>query len=428
MQPVSGPGAPLPSERPVTPTATSSTSTSSANAAGSSANGDRPLTLAQRTTLENLVLKVAALTTSKAAEVWTTVKQGLGLAENNELLSRHYQPAEQILQTRLTQAQDSGGRQQLIQRLTDMLSQGNNRQAVSNFIQQQFGSTTLSALTKTQLQQVVTLLQNGQIPQSTASATASQTAQAANSPDRPLNPAEQRGLNQLVTRLATMTGEQPAKVLSNLMMMQNLNVGDAIPLKHLPLLTQFLQAQVELQQTQTLLRATSPTAQGTPANTGTAGAAPEARTATPTNIANVSNAASATNANSSPVTTPSPLPLSAQNALLSPNLAPLQALLQQPMSVQEQHLLIDYTQNRFNIGLQTPLTPMQVSDLLTFLFTQRIQRAQETDWTTTSQLLHPLFNPLIASLPLSWQSLFHKPMFLVIVSTCVAAFLLWVLI
>ncbi|KMK81375.1 flagella biosynthesis regulator Flk [Pectobacterium brasiliense] len=415
MQPVSGPGAPLPGERSVTPTTTSSTSTSSANAAGS-ANGDRPLTLAQRTTLENLVLRVAALTTSKAAEVWTTVKQGLGLAENNELLSRHYQPAEQILQTRLTQAQDSGGRQQLLQRLTDMLSQGNNRQAVSNFIQQQFGSTTLSALTKTQLQQVVTLLQNGQIPQSTASATASQTAQAANSPDRPLSPAEQRGLNQLVTRLATMTGEQPARVLNNLMMMQNLSLGDAIPLKHLPLITQFLQAQVELQQTQTLLRGTSPAQQGTPTN---AGAASEPLTANTTNTANA-NSSSAANLSSQPLAT--------QNALLSPNLAPLQALLQQPMTAQEQHLLMDYTQNRFNIGLQTPLTPMQVSDLLTFLFTQRIQRSQETDWTTTSQLLHPLFNPLIASLPLSWQSLFHKPMFLVIVSTCVAAFLLWVLI
>ncbi|GKV79893.1 hypothetical protein PEC106664_06670 [Pectobacterium carotovorum subsp. carotovorum] len=418
MQPVSGPGAPLPGERSVTPTTTSSTSTSSANAAGS-ANGDRPLTLAQRTTLENLVLKVAALTTSKASEVWTTVKQGLGLAENNELLSRHYQPAEQILQTRLTQAQDSGGRQQLLQRLTDMLSQGNNRQAVSNFIQQQFGSTTLSALNKTQLQQVVTLLQNGQIPQSTASTTASQTAPAANSPDRPLSPAEQRGLNQLVTRLATMTGEQPARVLNNLMMMQNLSPGDAIPLKHLPLITQFLQAQVELQQTQTLLRATSPAPQGTPTNAGTTGAASEPLTANTTNTAN---------ANPSSTANLSSQPLSAKNALLSPNLAPLQALLQQPMTAQEQHLLMDYTQNRFNIGLQTPLTPMQVSDLLTFLFTQRIQRSQETDWTTTSQLLHPLFNPLIASLPLSWQSLFHKPMFLVIVSTCVAAFLLWVLI
>ncbi|UMO86280.1 flagella biosynthesis regulator Flk [Pectobacterium sp. PL64] len=420
MQPVSGPGAPLPGERSVTPTTTSSTSTSSANAAGGSANGDRPLTLAQRTTLENLVLRVAALTTSKAAEVWTTVKQGLGLAENNELLSRHYQPAEQILQTRLTQAQDSGGRQQLLQRLTDMLSQGNNRQAVSNFIQQQFGSTTLSALTKTQLHQVVTLLQNGQIPQSTASATASQTAQAANSPDRPLSPAEQRGLNQLVTRLATMTGEQPARVLNNLMMMQNLSPGDAIPLKHLPLITQFLQAQVELQQTQTLLRATPPAQQqGTPTNAGTTGSASEPLTANTTNTTNV-NPSSTANLSSQQ--------LPAQNTLLSPNLAPLQALLQQPMTAQEQHLLMDYTQNRFNIGLQTPLTPMQVSDLLTFLFTQRIQRSQETDWTTTSQLLHPLFNPLIASLPLSWQSLFHKPMFLVIVSTCVAAFLLWVLI
>ncbi|BES85548.1 flagellar regulator flk [Pectobacterium araliae] len=417
MQPVNGSGAPLPGERTVTPT----TSSASSNAAGST-SGDRPLTLAQRTTLENLVLKVAALTTSKAAEVWTTVKQGLGLAENNELLSRHYQPAEQILQTRLTQAQDSGGRQQWLQRLTDMLSQGNNRQAVSNFIQQQFGSTTLSSLNKMQLQQVVTLLQNGQIPQSTASATASQTAQAANSPDRPLSPTEQRGLNQLVTRLATMTGEQPARVLNNLMIMQNLSPGDVIPFKHLSLITQFLQAQVELQQTQTLLRATSPTPQGAPTNSGTADASSEPLTANTTNTAN------ATNANSASTTTLSSQPQPTQNALLSTNLAPLQALLQQPLTAQEQHLLMDYTQNRFNIGLQTPLTPMQVSDLLTLLFTQRIQRSQETDWTTTSSLLHPLFNTLIASLPLSWQSLFHKPMFLVIVSTCVAAFLFWVLI
>ncbi|ACX87260.1 flagella assembly protein [Pectobacterium parmentieri WPP163] len=420
MQPVSGPGAPLPGERVVAPTTTSSTSSASSNAAGSS-SGDRPLTLAQRTTLENLVLKVAALTTSKAAEVWTTVKQGLGLAENNELQSRHYQPAEQILQTRLTQAQDNSGRQPLLQRLTEMLPQGNNRQAVSDFIRQQFGSTTLSALSKTQLQQVVTLLQNGQIPQSTAPASTPQAAQAPNSPERPLSPVEQRSLNQLVTRLATMTGEQPARVLSNLMTMQNLTPGDTIPFKHLPLLTQFLQAQVELQQTQTLLRTTL-TPQGTPTNTGTAGAPQEPPTANTTNTANATNTNSASTA-----TLSSSQPLPTQNTLLSPNLAPLQALLQQPMTAQEQQLLIDYTQNRFNISLQTPLTPMQVSDLLAFLFTQRIQRSQETDWTTTSQLLHPLFNPLIASLPLSWQSLFHKPMFLVIVSTCVAAFLLWVL-
>lgn len=306
MQPVSGPGAPLPGERAVTPTTTSSTSSS--NVAGSTSD-DRPLTLAQRTTLENLVIKVAALTTSKAAEVWTTVKQGLGLAENNELQSRHYQPAEQILQTRLTQAQDNSGRQPLLQRLTDMLSQGNNRQAVSDFIRQQFGSTTLSALSKTQLQQVVTLLQNGQIPQSTAPAP--QATQAPNSPERPLSPVEQRSLNQLVTRLATMTGEQPARVLSNLMTMQNLTHGDAIPFKHLPLITQFLQAQVELQQTQTLLRTTL-TPQGTPTNTGTVGAPQESP------IANTTNTANATNANSASTTTlSSSQPLPIQSTLLS---------------------------------------------------------------------------------------------------------------
>ncbi|MEH2921044.1 flagella biosynthesis regulator Flk [Samsonia erythrinae] len=402
MQPVSGPGAPLPGERTATP------STSSATHSTAATDGDRPLTLAQRTTLDNLVLKVAALTTAKATDVWTTIKQGLGLAENNELRSRHYQPAEQMLQTRLTQAQDNSGRQALLQRLTEMLSQGNHRQAVSNFIQQQFGSTTLSALNKTQLEQVVTRLQNGLISSPTASpSTLSASA------ERPLSPAEQRGLNQLVARLATMTGEQPARVLSNLMMMQNLNAGDAIPLKHLPLLTQFLHARIELQQTQTPLRAPLSASQGAPANAGTAGTASAPQT---------TNTASAPNANlSSP-------PLPAQNGLISPNLAPVQMLLQHPMTVQEQQFLMEHAQNRFNIGLQTPLTPIQVSDLLTLLFTQRIQRAQETDWAATSSPLSPLFNPLIASLPLSWQSLFHKPLFLVIVCACVAAFLLWVLI
>ncbi|PPZ21532.1 flagella biosynthesis regulator Flk, partial [Escherichia coli] len=73
MQPVSGPGAPLPGERSANAT-TPATTTGLTAARG----GDQPLTPAQRTTLENLVLKVAALTTSKATEVWSNVRQELG--------------------------------------------------------------------------------------------------------------------------------------------------------------------------------------------------------------------------------------------------------------------------------------------------------------------------------------------------------------
>ncbi|MBJ7221399.1 MULTISPECIES: flagella biosynthesis regulator Flk [unclassified Brenneria] len=400
MQPVSGPGAPLPGERSVGPATTSPTT----NAAGG--DGDLPLTPAQRATLENLIVKIVALSTAKATEVWSGVKQGLGLGENAELMSRHYQPAEQILQTRLTQAQgqDNGARQQLMQRLGDLLPQGNNRQAVSDFIRQQFGHATLSSLSNTQLQQVVTLLQ-GQSAQSTSQA-------AVSSPDRPLLPAEQRSLNQLVTRLAAQSGEQPAKIWTTLMTMQNLNGGDAIPVRSLPLLTQFLQTQLVLQQAQTTLPTSSqPAAQQQ--------SAPDA------NIASGQTVSAANNANAaSPLTSFA----NAQTSVpAAPNLATLQAALQQPLNAQEQQMLLDYAQNRFNAGFQTPLTPMQLSDALAFLFTQRIQRAQETDWAAASVFPQPLLNPLIASLPLSWQSLFHKPMFVIIASVCVAVFLLWVL-
>ncbi|MFC3396234.1 flagella biosynthesis regulator Flk [Brenneria rubrifaciens] len=406
MQPVSGPGAPLPGERPVNATTSPST-------VGPSSGGDLPLTPAQRITLENLVLKVAALTTAKANEVWSNVKQDLGLTQTSELQSRHYQPAEQLLQTRLTQIQDNAGRQQLLQRLTDMLPQGNNRQAVSDFIRQQFGHTELGSLSKAQLQQVVTLVQQGQIVQSTTSANVSQTALSAS--DRPLLPTEQNSLNQWVNRLAAQTGEQPGKIWTTLMTMQNLKAGDAIPLKNLQLLTQFLQTQVALQQTSTLLQTSSSLPQS-PAQANAADNAIPGQAA-PGNSQTAANA---------------PLPTSQPGAqttavFAASNLAVLQGVLQPPLAADEQQTLLDYTQNRFNVGLQTPLTPMQMSDVLTFLFTQRL-RSQENEQTALPLYPLPLFNPLIASLPLNWQSLFQKPLFLVIASVCVAVFVLWVLV
>ncbi|MCG8708106.1 flagella biosynthesis regulator Flk [Brenneria sp. 4F2] len=388
MQPVSGPGAPVTGERAV---GVSATAPHAANADG----GDQPLTPAQRTTLESLIVKITTLSTLKAADIWNGLKQGLGLTQSAELTSRHYQPAEQLLQTRLSeiQNQENAGRQPLMQRVTAMLPEGDNRQAVSDFIRQQFGHTVLSSLNNNQLQQVVTLLQNGQIPQSSASAAATQQPAAANASDRPLLPSEQNSLNQLVIRLAAQTAEQPAKIWASLMTMQNLHAGDAIPLKNLQLLTQFLQASSALQQTQAQSHAGQLARQ-------TASAANDSAAA-----------ASAT------MTQPT------ASSTLMPHLSLLQSVLPHPLDAQEQQLLLDYMQNRLNASPTVPLMPAQLSDALAFLFSRRIQRAHETDWTAPT----PLLNPLIASLPPSWQSLGQKPMFVGIVSVCIVICLLWIL-
>lgn len=392
MQPVNGPGVPLPGERAVGTTPTASLP---ATADG----GDRPLTSAQRTSLENLIVKIAALSTLKVADIWNGVKQGLGLTESAELTSRHYQPAEQLLQTRLSevQTQDNTSRQQLMQRLTAMLPEGDNRRTASDFIRQQFGHTVLGSLNSNQLRQVVTLLQNGQIPQSTTNAAVTPQPPTSNAAERPLLPAEQNSLNQLVARLSSQTGEPAAKIWTTLMTMQNLSAGAAIPVKNLPLLTQFLQAQATLQPSPQ--PASHPAAQTASAANGSAPGAP------------ASNAASSVN---------TPGATTAANVAMS-NLSLLQSALPHPIDAQEQQMLLDYMQHRFNA---VPLMPAQLSDVLTFLFSQRIRRAQETDWTAPQ----PLLNPLIASQPLNWPSLWQKPMFAGIVGVCVAIFLLWILI
>ena len=56
------------------------------------------------------------------------------MGSTSDLLARHFQPAEQLLQTRLAQAQENHANHQLRQQLTELLPQGNNRQAVSDFI------------------------------------------------------------------------------------------------------------------------------------------------------------------------------------------------------------------------------------------------------------------------------------------------------
>lgn len=225
MQPLSGPGTPIAGERPPSPGKTAATD-------------DQPLSPAQRTTLEKLIVKIMTLSPVKSAEIWASLRHDLGADKGGELLARHFQPAEQLLQTRLTQAQQNHAGRQLLQQLAELLPQGNNRQAVSDFIRQRFGHTVLSQLSPPQLQQVLNLLQTGglTIPQPQQTATS----------DRPLLPAEHQSLQQQVTKLSAATGEAPAKIWQTLFDLAGVKTNDPLPARHFQLLNQFLQVKVTL--------------------------------------------------------------------------------------------------------------------------------------------------------------------------------------
>ncbi|ASM03332.1 flagella biosynthesis regulator [Serratia marcescens] len=225
MQPLSGPGTPIAGERLPSPGKTAATD-------------DQPLSPAQRTTLEKLIVKIMTLSPVKSAEIWASLRHDLGADKGGELLARHFQPAEQLLQTRLTQAQQNHAGRQLLQQLAELLPQGNNRQAVSDFIRQRFGHTVLSQLSPPQLQQVLNLLQTGglTIPQPQQTATS----------DRPLLPAEHQSLQQQVTKLSAATGEAPAKIWQTLFDLAGVKTNDPLPARHFQLLNQFLQVKVAL--------------------------------------------------------------------------------------------------------------------------------------------------------------------------------------
>ncbi|MCX8956651.1 flagella biosynthesis regulator Flk [Erwinia psidii] len=225
MQPLSGPGAPITGDR---------TSVDVRPTTLSSGPGNQPLSPAQRTTLERLIVKIISLSSLKSAELWAGVHHEVGVKSDAGLLSQHFPAAEQFLNARLSQVQNTHATRQLFQQLTDLLPQGNNRQAVSDFIRQQFGHTVLSSLEPQQLRQVLTMLQNGQmsIPQ----------PQQNHITDRTLLPAEHHTLNQQVAKLAAATGEHPVKLWTAVLKMVNLHSGDPIPSRVFPLLTQYLQA------------------------------------------------------------------------------------------------------------------------------------------------------------------------------------------
>lgn len=348
MQPLSGPGMPVGDNR----------TQPQGQTVPAQSGGELPLTPAQRTTLEKLIVKLMALTPIKSAEIWANLRHDLSLPHGAEITSSQFPQAQILLQSKLTQAQDSHASRQLMLQLTELLPQGNNRQAVSDFIRQNFGHTVLSQLTHPQLQQVLDLIQTRQmnIPQ----------PQQTPITDRPLLPAEHNNLQQLVTRLSAATGEAPVKVWQELFNLVGVKVGDPIPAKHFQLLSQFMQVKASLSQQMT-----------------------------------------------------------------APTLTTLLSALKQPASTQEIRQLTEYVENRFSATLSTPLTPVQVNDLIGVLFSQRVDRTPRSEniddsFTTTSRTNpQPIMNPLVAMLPPSMQALGGKP--LLFIAFVVVVLLLWAL-
>lgn len=224
MQPIQGTAARPPGEPPST----------------TSAAGEFPLSTQQRTVLERLITRIVALSQQQSAEVWAGLKHDLGLKGETPLLSRHFPAAEQNLNQRLSNAQTTHATRQVVQQLSELLPQGNNRQAVSDYIRQEFGQTALSQLTPQQLKTVLTLLQNNQlvIPQ----------PQQRQATDRPLLPAEHNSLNKQVAKLAATTGESNKLIWQSMLELSGVKTGELIPAKHFTLLTTWLQARQTLSQ------------------------------------------------------------------------------------------------------------------------------------------------------------------------------------
>ncbi|MFP2240270.1 flagella biosynthesis regulator Flk [Pseudescherichia vulneris] len=200
--------------------------------------GEQPLSTQQRTVLERLITRLVALTSQQSAGVWAGMKHDLGLKNDAPLLSRHFPAAEQNLNQRLATAEQSQAVRQVVSQLSELLSQGNNRQAVSDYIRQQYGQTALSQLTPDQLKNVLQLLQKNEltIPQ----------PQQRPATDRPLQPAEHNTLNQMVTKVAAATGESSKMIWQSMLELSGVKTGELIPAKHFNPLMTWLQARQTL--------------------------------------------------------------------------------------------------------------------------------------------------------------------------------------
>lgn len=210
-----------------------------------SPQGASPLSMQQRTALERLITRLVALSSQQNAEIWAGLKHALGVKNDAPLLSCHFPAAEQHLNLRIdTARQQRSVRQELLQ-LTELLAQGNNRLAVSDFIRQQYGQSALSQLSPEQLHSVLHLLQTNQltIPQ----------PQQRPATLRPLLPAEHNTLNQLVIKVAAATGESSKLIWQSMLELSGVKTGELIPAKHFSHLMTWLQAR------QTLSHQSAPT-------------------------------------------------------------------------------------------------------------------------------------------------------------------------
>lgn len=208
-----------------------------------SGSAEQPLSPMQRTVLERLVTRIVALNQQQPAEVWAGLKHDLTLKHDRPLGAQHFSAAEENLNQRLAAAQSAVSTRQVIQQLTTLLSRGNHRQAVSDFIRQQYGQTALSQLTTGQLKTVLTLLQNNQLstPQPSGASPASLS-------DRPMQPAEHTILKQLVNKLSAATGESGQTIWQKLLASVQLKPGDFIPARLFTPLSTWLQASHTLSQ------------------------------------------------------------------------------------------------------------------------------------------------------------------------------------
>lgn len=202
--------------------------------------GNQPLSGLQRTALESLLTRVTSLTKQQKAEVWAAMKHAIGLQNESPLLSRHFPAAERFLNQLLMTAQKNHTVRQLLSQLNGYLQQGNNRQAVSQYIRQQYGQTVLNKLSPEQLQNVLTLLQEGKL--------AAPQPQQRLATTRPLLPAEHSMLNQLVTKLAASTGEPGKQIWQSMLELSGVKDGELIPAEHFPHLVDWLQARQTLSQ------------------------------------------------------------------------------------------------------------------------------------------------------------------------------------
>lgn len=229
MQPLNGPG--MPDRYPP-----------SALPGGKVLIEGQPLSTLQRSNLDLLITKIAAISAMKPAEIAALLRHELTGSRNSELLSQHYQPAEKWLQQRLAITQQPHTTRPLLMQLSELLSQGNNRQTVSDFIRQQFGYTQLTQLSQPQLQQVLNLLQtdNSALP-----------PRILNS-ERLLLPVEQQHLQQQITQLSTTTGEAPAKIWQSVFKLLGTPPEAPLSARHFLLISHFLETKIALGSSATL--------------------------------------------------------------------------------------------------------------------------------------------------------------------------------